>query len=180
MAKIDIFSSMLHSAILDRDPEMFADEFYDTGKVLQFELYGDEGEETLTERVFHKGSGSHSGGFWNFEGERYSFHISCSQEVEDLHFEPAPVVNSSSPVNTVAVASTEPENNEASSNADSLNADLKHREWDLILDAIRKSRGSRKATAERLGISQRTLRYKLARMREAGLAIPDGTGLETA
>ena len=87
MAKIDIFSSMLHSAILDRDPEMFADEFYDTGKVLQFELYGDEGEETLTERVFHKGSGSHSGGFWNFEGERYSFHISCSQEVEDLHFE---------------------------------------------------------------------------------------------
>jgi len=40
--------------------------------------------------------------------------------------------------------------------------------------------GSRKATAERLGISQRTLRYKLARMREAGIRIPDMHGMEPA
>ncbi|MEN8801789.1 MAG: helix-turn-helix domain-containing protein, partial [Thiogranum sp.] len=31
---------------------------------------------------------------------------------------------------------------------------------------------SRKAAAERLGISPRTLRYKLARMREQGIAVP--------
>ncbi len=55
---------------------------------------------------------------------------------------------------------------------ESLNSDLKQREWDLILDAIRCAHGSRKLTAERLGISQRTLRYKLARMREAGIVVP--------
>ncbi|VAX14248.1 Flagellar two-component response regulator FleR [hydrothermal vent metagenome] len=55
---------------------------------------------------------------------------------------------------------------------ESLNSDLKQREWDLILDAIRSSHGSRKLTAERLGISQRTLRYKLARMRDAGIVVP--------
>jgi two-component system response regulator FlrC len=58
--------------------------------------------------------------------------------------------------------------------------DLKQREWEMILSTIRDVRGSRKATAERLGISQRTLRYKLARMREAGIMIPDQSGMETA
>lgn len=58
---------------------------------------------------------------------------------------------------------------------DSLNSDLKQREWDLILEAIRNAQGSRKVTAERLGISQRTLRYKLARMREAGIVVPGST-----
>ena len=65
------------------------------------------------------------------------------------------------------------------SHAESLNGDLRQREWDLILKAIVQT-GSRKATAERLGISQRTLRYKLARMREAGIQIPEKNGLETA
>ncbi|MDH5601776.1 MAG: hypothetical protein OEY78_10785, partial [Gammaproteobacteria bacterium] len=35
---------------------------------------------------------------------------------------------------------------------------------------------SRKMTAEKLGISERTLRYKLARMRDAGIAVPDSSG----
>ncbi len=47
---------------------------------------------------------------------------------------------------------------------------LKARERDLILDALKL--GSRKAAAERLGISPRTLRYKMARLREAGVALP--------
>lgn len=55
-----------------------------------------------------------------------------------------------------------------------LNNDLKRREWDIILNTIQAERGSRKATAERLGISQRTLRYKLARMRDAGIPVPGG------
>ncbi|MGM0679616.1 MAG: helix-turn-helix domain-containing protein, partial [Pseudomonadota bacterium] len=38
---------------------------------------------------------------------------------------------------------------------------------------------SRKGTAEQLGISQRTLRYKLARMREAGIRVPEASGFET-
>ncbi len=56
--------------------------------------------------------------------------------------------------------------------AEGLDGDLKSREFELILDALRVDNGSRKAAAERLGISPRTLRYKLARMRERGIAIP--------
>ncbi len=52
-----------------------------------------------------------------------------------------------------------------------LDKDLKLREGELIIEALKEG-GSRKAAAERLGISPRTLRYKLARLREAGVAIP--------
>ena len=55
---------------------------------------------------------------------------------------------------------------------DSLDSSLKNRESQLIIQALREGNGSRKHAAERLGISPRTLRYKLARMREAGIAIP--------
>jgi two-component system response regulator FlrC len=44
-------------------------------------------------------------------------------------------------------------------------------ERDLILDALR-NHHSRREAAERLGISPRTLRYKLARLREAGIDVP--------
>ncbi len=53
-----------------------------------------------------------------------------------------------------------------------LAGDLKVHERHMILDALELSAGSRKTAAEKLGISPRTLRYKLARMREAGIAIP--------
>jgi two-component system, response regulator FlrC len=42
----------------------------------------------------------------------------------------------------------------------------------MVLDALGEGRVSRKNVANRLGISERTLRYKIARMREAGVAIP--------
>ena len=50
-----------------------------------------------------------------------------------------------------------------------LDDQLRDREHSLILDALKAVSGSRKDAAERLGISPRTLRYKLARMREAGV-----------
>jgi len=53
-----------------------------------------------------------------------------------------------------------------------LDTNLRTREEQLILDALRCEQGRRKDAAERLGISPRTLRYKLARLREAGVAIP--------
>ncbi len=46
---------------------------------------------------------------------------------------------------------------------------LEATEYELILEALRRDRGSRERMAERLGISPRTLRYKLARMRAAGV-----------
>jgi two-component system response regulator FlrC len=48
---------------------------------------------------------------------------------------------------------------------------LRVRERDLILSALNESRGSRKLAAERLGISARTLRYKMAQLRAAGVGI---------
>jgi len=60
----------------------------------------------------------------------------------------------------------------AQSVAGSLATSLDQAERDLILDALRSGQGSRREAAERLGISQRTLRYKLARLREAGIDVP--------
>jgi len=53
-----------------------------------------------------------------------------------------------------------------------LNADLKSVEDQMILDALRNGGGSRKNAAEILGISPRTLRYKIAKLKEAGIAVP--------
>lgn len=75
---------------------------------------------------------------------------------------PAPAV----PTTTMPLA--QPANLEASR---PLDADLRDREFQVILDTLRAERGRRKETAERLGISARTLRYKLAQMRDAGLDV---------
>ncbi len=50
---------------------------------------------------------------------------------------------------------------------ESLGDGLKMQEYKLITEALKS--GSRKAAAEKLGISPRTLRYKLARMRDEGV-----------
>lgn len=55
---------------------------------------------------------------------------------------------------------------------ESLGSDLKHHEQKIIIDALNETAGSRKNAAEKLGISPRTLRYKLAKMRDAGVQIP--------
>jgi len=52
-----------------------------------------------------------------------------------------------------------------------LDEDLREREFQLILETLKAEQGRRKETAERLGISARTLRYKLAQMRDAGLDV---------
>jgi two-component system response regulator FlrC len=84
-------------------------------------------------------------------------------EVADLCFEP----------DGAPVAVPPPEHQTSAPQLpESLGGDLKSRECELILDALRVDNGSRKAAAERLGISPRTLRYKLARMREQGISIP--------
>jgi len=54
-----------------------------------------------------------------------------------------------------------------------LHDNLQSVEHQLVIDALAAGQGSRKRAAEILGISPRTLRYKLARLREAGVAVPD-------
>lgn len=53
-----------------------------------------------------------------------------------------------------------------------LESGLRSLEEKIILETLQEEHGSRKATAERLGLSERTLRYKIARLREAGVTVP--------
>ena len=60
-----------------------------------------------------------------------------------------------------------------------LRNDLKQREFQLVIDALRADEGNRRCAAKKLGISPRTLRYKLAQMRKAGVSIPDENAQST-
>ena len=53
-----------------------------------------------------------------------------------------------------------------------LHEKMERAERDVILEALRAANGSRREVAEKLGISPRTLRYKLARIRSAGIEVP--------
>jgi two-component system response regulator FlrC len=54
-----------------------------------------------------------------------------------------------------------------------LGSELRFQEHQIILDALQAFNGKRKDVAEKLGISPRTLRYKLARMRDSGIEVPN-------
>ena len=53
-----------------------------------------------------------------------------------------------------------------------LGGELKQQEYQIILDALIEFRGNRQMVSEKLGISPRTLRYKIAKMRDEGMIIP--------
>ncbi|EHD0091389.1 sigma-54-dependent Fis family transcriptional regulator [Vibrio vulnificus] len=55
---------------------------------------------------------------------------------------------------------------------DSLGSELRDQEYAIILETLIECQGRRKEMADKLGISPRTLRYKLAKMRDAGIEIP--------
>ncbi|NOZ11334.1 MAG: sigma-54-dependent Fis family transcriptional regulator [Gammaproteobacteria bacterium] len=87
-------------------------------------------------------------------------------DVPDLQFESIVAsVDTPTPVHTQAVESVPVGD-------DSLGEDLRSHEQLLILEALRTAKGQRKAAASQLGISERTLRYKLARMRDDGVELP--------
>ena len=95
---------------------------------------------------------------------------------EDLLFDHAfssPSVLASSSVNATNAASSEltaPDS--AQPNTADLEGGLKRREYEMIHQTLEACLGSRKSTAEKLGISARTLRYKMAKMRDSGIEIP--------
>lgn len=72
--------------------------------------------------------------------------------------------------NTIMGESPEPDEPETAVH-ESMQVDLKHREFEIILDALRVTQGRKNRAADKLGISARTLRYKLARMREIGMDV---------
>ena len=73
---------------------------------------------------------------------------------------------------TEPLCGAEPIESEVSADQPRLDGDLKQREHELICEALEASGGKKKEAAERLGISPRTLRYKLARLRQLGVALP--------
>jgi len=128
----------------------------------------------------------------------FILHLEDSIEVEDIIFEQEPVVrveehtevvqtnnvventsvmNAEAEKQTVEAIKSEGKNTVITNNGSkSLHSDLKNHEFQVILDILQNTLGNRKLTAERLGISQRTLRYKLAKMRDNGMNIPTGYG----
>lgn len=75
-----------------------------------------------------------------------------------------PAASTTPPISAAAMSAID----EPATVPPALGDDLQRREFEIIFDTLRDTRGSRKTAAERLGISPRTLRYKLARMRDFG------------
>ena len=97
----------------------------------------------------------------------------AANTVTPMSQEVAPV--SSSHAQSVKSLTEEQGTENASADADNefgvLGSDLKQREYEIILKTLRQQGGRRKETAEVLGVSARTLRYKMARMRDSGINI---------
>lgn len=69
--------------------------------------------------------------------------------------------------------SSQPAMPESGADGSALGFDLKQRELQIILNTLKQLGGRRKETAEALGVSARTLRYKLARIRDMGINIDE-------
>lgn len=74
-------------------------------------------------------------------------------------------------VPSVTAPTAQPVEPAGAADSGALGEDLRRREFQVIIDTLRAERGRRKEAAERLGISPRTLRYKLAQMRDAGMDV---------
>jgi two-component system response regulator FlrC len=98
-----------------------------------------------------------------------------SKTVSSIHNLP-PYQNKVSECNNESIDDKTPSgfapDKQITSKPEKLGNELKIQEHQIILETLHACQGSRKAVAERLGISPRTLRYKLARMRDNGIEIP--------
>lgn len=81
------------------------------------------------------------------------------------------VSNENATMEPLTDAESEAKNTLKEPGSPALGSDLKRHEYEIIVSTLNRERGSRKKTAERLGISPRTLRYKMARLREAGFPV---------
>ena len=78
--------------------------------------------------------------------------------------------NSSTDMVSTDMASTDTASTDTvSTDVGELNSGLKRHELEKILEALDKTKGSKKDAADLLGLSPRTLRYKMAKFREEGL-----------
>jgi two-component system response regulator FlrC len=107
----------------------------------------------------------------------FILHLDNGIQVEDIIFE-----NDEQPLNDFVSPVVETPSVELNTTIEkqpcdkTLQSDLKNHEYQVILDILQTTLGNRKLTADKLGISQRTLRYKLAKMRDKGLQVPTAYG----
>lgn len=110
---------------------------------------------------------------------------------DDLVIEPVPAAPATRTVAPAETADGAPEPTPAggrvngahrseAEGAATLGDNLREREFRLIMDTLRACRGNRKRAAEKLGISDRTLRYRVARLRKEGFHVPSKAGAEYA
>jgi two-component system response regulator FlrC len=92
---------------------------------------------------------------------------------EHVHMEGDDLAPRSVSHNPAAARAAAAENTAPAARGDAggLSNSLSATERDLILEALRNDQGNRQLAAKRLGISPRTLRYKLAKLREAGIDV---------
>lgn len=78
-------------------------------------------------------------------------------------------------VSIVSVEKSDPEST-ATDDSNPTNKGLKKQESEYILSTLSRHQGNRTLTAQELNISTRTLRYKLAKLRDQGIEVPDARG----
>ncbi len=82
-------------------------------------------------------------------------------QINDIHLED--IHNASDTRQQASLKSTSQKN---------LGQNIQNHEFQVILDALEQNNGNRGEVSKLLGVSPRTLRYKLAKMRDAGIDIP--------
>jgi two-component system response regulator FlrC len=91
--------------------------------------------------------------------------------VDDLVFEDTGSMSSLPEANEVVYPSYEIDCKDERPEIGGLGEGIRSAEESIILQTLQMENGSRKITAEKLGISPRTLRYKMARMKDSGVII---------
>jgi len=91
--------------------------------------------------------------------------------IDDLIFESTGNLINVDPIKLPAYQENVIENKEENVDLARLDANVRNTEENIILQTLQMENGSRKTTAEKLGISPRTLRYKIARMKDSGVVI---------
>ncbi|MDD2801354.1 MAG: sigma-54 dependent transcriptional regulator [Methylococcales bacterium] len=91
--------------------------------------------------------------------------------VDDLIFESTGNLINVDPIKVPVHQENVIENKEENVDLARLDANVRNTEESIILQTLQMENGSRKTTAEKLGISPRTLRYKIARMKDSGVVI---------
>ena len=95
---------------------------------------------------------------------------SASLQAEDQTIDQALAINDRSTANVTEAERGQAAHSPMEQSSDLFN-DVKQHEFRLIAEALQATQGSKKLAAEQLGMSPRTLRYKMAKMRDSGFQL---------